>query len=179
MSLEVLNTIGTVGTFAVITATAIAAVIQLRHMRSNNQIAALNEVRETLESANYQDALLYVAEELPKILTDPQRRQRLDKYPLDGDMQGVSTVCNFFEGVGALMKHQIVDREIALDLWSWVIQTNWNRLAPFIALRRKSVGSRSSWENFEYATVLARAYTAEYPDGVYPRGVPRIDLGSI
>ena len=57
MSLELWNTIGTVGTFVVIATTAIAAIVQLRHMRSSDQIAALNELRETIESEHYQAAV--------------------------------------------------------------------------------------------------------------------------
>ena len=50
MSVELLSTLASVGTFIVIGATAIAAIIQLRHMRGSNQIIALTECRETLES---------------------------------------------------------------------------------------------------------------------------------
>ncbi|MBV8282486.1 MAG: hypothetical protein JO347_10555, partial [Candidatus Eremiobacteraeota bacterium] len=49
MSLELWSTIAAVGTFVVITATAIAAVIQLRHMRSSNQITILNDFRIATE----------------------------------------------------------------------------------------------------------------------------------
>ena len=44
MSLELVNTLATLGTFLVIGATATAAIIQLRHMRGSNQIVALNEL---------------------------------------------------------------------------------------------------------------------------------------
>ena len=50
MSTELVNTFATLGTFVVIAATAIAAIVQLRHMRGSNQIVALNELREA-ESA--------------------------------------------------------------------------------------------------------------------------------
>ena len=50
MRLELVNTLATFGTFLVIAATAIAAVVQLRHARGSNHIAALNELRETTES---------------------------------------------------------------------------------------------------------------------------------
>ena len=176
MSLELWNTIGSVGTFVVIAATAIAAIIQLRHMRSNIQITALNELRETIESEHYQAAIRFVADELPKILADPQQRKRLDQYPLDRDLQAISTVCNFFENVGTLVKHEIIEKTIALDMWALVITINWDRLAPFVAQRRRFAGRQSVWENFEYLTVLAREWTQQHPDGVYPKGVVRIPL---
>ena len=42
--LEILNTVAAVGTFLVITATAIAAAVQLRHLRANNQLAGMLDV---------------------------------------------------------------------------------------------------------------------------------------
>ena len=74
-----------------------------------------------------------MATELPKILADPRQLERLDQYPLERDLQALSTVCNFFENVGTLVKHEIIDRDIALDMWSLVITINWERLASFIA----------------------------------------------
>jgi hypothetical protein len=53
MSLELLNTFATFGTFVVITATAVAALVQLRHARSSNQIAALNELRKAQETPEF------------------------------------------------------------------------------------------------------------------------------
>jgi hypothetical protein len=46
MSTELLNSIATLGTFVVIAATALAALVQLRHMRGSNQIAALSDLYE-------------------------------------------------------------------------------------------------------------------------------------
>jgi len=73
MSLELINTFVTFGTFVVIAATAIAAIVQLRHARSSNHIAALNELRETTEVPDFQAALYFVQGELSarkyKILT--------------------------------------------------------------------------------------------------------------
>ena len=60
MSLELVNTFVTLGTFVVIAATAIAAIVQLRHARSSNHIVALNELRETTETPDFQAALYFV-----------------------------------------------------------------------------------------------------------------------
>jgi hypothetical protein len=57
MSAEWVTAIGTIGTFVVIAASAVAALVQLRHMRGSNQIAALNELRETMESESFQSDL--------------------------------------------------------------------------------------------------------------------------
>lgn len=77
MSLELLNTLGTLATFVVIAATAIAAIVQLRHARSSNHIAALNELRETRETPHFQAANNFVAGQLSEKLHDPAFRYQL------------------------------------------------------------------------------------------------------
>jgi hypothetical protein len=77
MSLEFVNTFATLGTFVVIAATAIAAIVQLRHMRGSNQITALNELRETMETPDFQAASHFVVTELPAKLRDPAFRYEL------------------------------------------------------------------------------------------------------
>jgi len=56
MSLEAWSTVASVGTLFVIAATAFAALVQLRHARSSNQIAAVTEMRETIESERFRAA---------------------------------------------------------------------------------------------------------------------------
>ena len=77
MSVELVNTIATLGTFVVIAATAIAAIVQLRHMRGSNQITALNKLRETMETPDFQAASHFVASELPAKLRDPAFRYQV------------------------------------------------------------------------------------------------------
>ena len=53
MSLELVNTFGTLLTVAIIAATAIAAMIQLRHLRAGNQINSLLMLGEQFESREF------------------------------------------------------------------------------------------------------------------------------
>jgi hypothetical protein len=78
MSLELVNTLATFGTFVVIAATAIAAIVQLRHARSSNQIAALNELRETMESPDFREAQHFIQTQLSAKLQDPAFRYQAD-----------------------------------------------------------------------------------------------------
>jgi hypothetical protein len=50
MSLEAWSTVASLGTFLVVAATALAALVQLRHLRSSNQIAAITGMIDTLDS---------------------------------------------------------------------------------------------------------------------------------
>ena len=102
MSLELLSTVASIGTFVVIGATAIAALVQLRHMRSSNQIAALTEVRETLESDRFAQARRYALEAVPKLVSDPAGREQLGAPPpMSQELESIRMLANFFENVGA------------------------------------------------------------------------------
>jgi uncharacterized membrane protein YqjE len=56
---EWLAAIASVATFLVIGATAIAALIQLRHMRNSNQLAIFSEARHNMETPEFQDAVRF------------------------------------------------------------------------------------------------------------------------
>ncbi len=130
MSPEWLTAIGTLGTFVVIAASAIAALMQLRHMRGSNQIVALTECRETLESPEFREAQLFVSFELPKRLADPKEARKVAQLPFVDEYQAIGTVANFFESMGLFVKKGIIDRDIALDAWSYIVLRNWDALAP-------------------------------------------------
>lgn len=176
MSPEWLTAIGTIGTFVVIAASAAAALFQIRHMRASNQIIALNEVRETIESPAFQAAEAFVVRELPKRLDDPAVRRALSMPFFPAEYQPVRTVANFFETFGALVKNGIIDPEIACDLWGGVAQRAWDALGPVTANRRSRPGWSGLWENFEYLTVLSKNFSRNHPGGAYPKGAERLPL---
>jgi hypothetical protein len=180
MSLELVNTLATFGTFLVIAATAIAAVVQLRHARSSNHIAALNELRQTEESPDFQAAQHFVITELPVKLQDPEfRRQYGDPSARTIEMRSliskVNTIGNFYEGMGLLVKTGLVDAQLAIEMYYGSAFASWQRLAPMAAIARRLMG-RAVWENFEYLTVLAEDWDATHPDGNYPSGARRIEI---
>lgn len=179
MSLELVNTFATLGTFLVIAATAIAAIVQLRHARSSNLIVALNEIRETRETPEFQAAQHFVLTDLPAKLQDPAfRYQLVEQGARSEENQAlntkVSTIGNFYENVGLLMKAELVDRDLALELWSGVVIRAWEQLAPVAAIGRRRLDML--WENFEYAAVLAQDWLTAHPKGAYPDGVRRIEM---
>lgn len=174
MSAEWVTAIGTVGTFAVITASAVAALIQLRHMRGSNQIVALTECRETMESPEFRDAQNFVSFVLPTRLKDPAERHKVRVLPFAGEYQAIGTVANFFESMGGFVKSGIIDRRIACDSWAYVVLRNWNALLPVTTFVRESIKTKAIWENFEYMAVLAKQFSDKYPNGSYPPGFPRM-----
>jgi hypothetical protein len=177
MSLELWNTLATFATFVVIAATAIAAIVQLRHIRGGNQIAALNELVETPE---FEAARNLVAAELGEKLKDPAFRQQLSsKAAVSNENQplisNINAVGNFFEGMGVLVKTGLIDRDLVLEMWSLNVAGEWEKLAPATALMRRKSGS-TGWDNFEYLAVLSQDWLAAHPNGTYPPGMRRIAL---
>ncbi len=173
MSPEWLTAIGTIGTFVVIAGSAIAALLQLRHMRSSNQIVALTEVRETLESSEFQAALRYVSDDFTRLLADRERRE-LVVGPTLVEFESVRTVANFFEGTGALVKAGIIDADLACDIWGYVVLRNWNFLEEFITNLRIGRETPALFENFEYFAVLSKRWFDAHPTGTYPAGMERM-----
>jgi hypothetical protein len=174
MSAEWVTAIATAGTFIVIAASAAAALVQLRHMRGSNQIVALTECRETLESPAFRDAQRFVSYELPKRLSDPVEARNAAQLPFTGEYEAIGTVANFFESMGLFVKNGIIDKHIACDFWALVVLRNWEALLPITSYVRSKVGP-ALWENFEYMAALCRQYQDEHPTS-YPHGMPRMPV---
>jgi hypothetical protein len=175
MSAEWVTAIASAGTFVVIAASAIAALIQLRHMRGGNQIVALTECRETLESPEFRDAQRFVSFELPKRLQSDDECRKVARLPFSDEYQAIGTVANFFESMGLFVKMGIIDRHIACDFWSEVVLRNWKALAPVAAYVRSELGQEALWENFEYMAVLSERYQRDHPTS-YPNGHPHMPV---
>ncbi len=173
MNAEWVAAVATAGTFVVIAASAVAALMQLRHTRGSNQITALTECRETLESDDFQNAREFVAKRLPVLLQDPAIREKLGQSFFPAELRPAGNVANFFESMGAFVRFNIIDRRIACDLWCGIILSSWNALLPIVRLRREL--DPGVWENFEYLTVLAEEFMERTPT-TYPSGMRRMPL---
>jgi hypothetical protein len=182
MSLELVNTFATFGTFLVIAGTAIAAIMQLRHARSSNQLEAIAVMRQELASADMTPALRFVRFELGERLKDPIFRYQMGnpkRFTEENALARVyfSRVANYYEGLGALVKSGLADRSLVLDNTSLTVATltMWREMSPVIAIVRRSLDP-SFCQNFEYLIVLTQDWKAAHPDGTYPAGARRLDL---
>jgi len=186
MSLELTNTIATVLTATVIGATAIAAMVQLHHLRAANQITALLAVQNELDSPDFREAERLVREELSALLEDPEfcrfeismgRRVAIletdERYVRT--RQAANLIGNTFENIGSMVKNAILDEHLVMDIYSWIIDSYWKRLSGLTALGRASTGELSIYENFEYLAALSKRYLASHPV-TYPPHVERMTL---
>lgn len=183
MSLELLNSFATFGTFLVIAGTAIAALVQLRHARGSNQIAALDELREAFQSREFSEAQSFVDTRVGELVKDPafryqwaNRAARTDEFL--AQIQYVRLIGNYFEDVGALILAGLLDADLAIPIYGTDIVRAWDALEPITAIGRRR-GGAAIWENFEYAAMLCKAWIDSHPQGGYPRNAPRLQIHDV
>jgi len=169
MSLELLSTIAAIGTFAVIGATAIVAVVQLRHARASNQIAAILHIGEMLEDERCQEARRFIRDELEPRMHEAEFRGALSAIPTGPAARPIVFLGNHYERLGLFVKRGIIDEDLACDLWSAQASGDWDIMAPAIAILRRSHGD-SVFENFEYLVDASDRWLVRHPEGAYPTG---------
>lgn len=174
MSAEWVTALSSLATFVVVGASAVAALIQLRHMRNVNQLAVLNDVRHTMESPEFREALRFVVHETPKLQDNAAFRKAISSIGTP-EWEKIGLVGNFFDQAGVFVKHGMVDRDLACDVWNLPVTRSWDALAPVIASKRATLGYRV-WEDFEYLVILCRRFRARYPTGTFPKNMPPLVL---
>lgn len=179
MTAEVISAIAAVGTFIVIAATAFAAVVQLRHLRSSNQISALIGFQDVITSPEFGAARRFIQNDLPRLMQDPDFAARVEGRVLDSELNTTNLVGNVFESLGTFCKYKLIDKAVACDLFSGPVLASWNALMPLIAIRRRILTAAGLWENFEYLAMLCEDFEARHPDGAYPRGARRLRVEEI
>ncbi len=186
MSLELLNTLSSLTTALIIAATAIAALVQLRHLRAGNLITALLTIENEMDNQEFRAAERLVREELPAMLADSgfcrycialDRHEKVaqsdDRYA--SVRQAVVLIANTFENIGALVKRGIFDRNLFLDIYCDIVVGFWKELASFTAMRRAATGNAAVYENFEYIAVISRRYLA-IQRSAYPPNMERLAI---
>ncbi len=173
-TLDLVATLAAVGQFFVVAATALAAIVQLRHLRASNELTALLSVDRDFHEESLQRALRYVQFELGARMQDAAYRRELSKIGfVDARAHPEMEALNWFNRIGALVKNGLVDERTFLDLFSRLTVHYWQLLEPSIALLRRERGAMQ-YENFEYIARRARDWIGNHPGGTYPRRTPRL-----
>lgn len=173
-SFEIINTVAAAGTFLVIALTAIAALIQLRHMRASNQLEGLLSVLARVEDANFNNWLTETQRQLPGMLNDPAYIRSIIDNTFDRNVAWLQ-LGNSYDWVGSLVKNRLIPIDAFLDVYAFRIVQAWELMKPIIVLARYNVG-KGVWENFEYLYINGLAWTKKYVAGNYPKHVARAQL---
>ena len=172
MSLEAWSTIAAFGTFVVIGATAILALVQLRHLRASNQIAGILKFADAAQSASLLEARRFVREEIAQRLHDPDFRRALGSVPVGTAAQPLLFLGNFYEQLGLFVKRGLIDEYLACDLWSAQALGDWMQMEAAIAIMRRTQGN-SVLENFEYFADVSEQWIKRHPAGSFPKNRAR------
>jgi hypothetical protein len=175
MSWEAISAVSTLGTLIVITVTAIAAAIQLRHMRSANHISTALGFMDKWATPEYRALINYVTLELEGKLKDPAYRESLMRIPADRIKHPEIAMLDMWEQMGSLVKLGAVPEDAYFETASAICLMMWERLKPVIAIMRRRRGDEV-YDNFEYVAARAMRWEAKHPDGTYPRGTPRLPV---
>lgn len=170
-----LNAIASLITLLVIVVTAVAAFVQLRHLRAANQLQGLLTVLERVEGADFNhwfdDAKRTLAEKLP----DPAYRRTIENGTIDRSNNPWLHLGNSYEWVGSLVRRGLIEEDAVMDIYADRIIAAWEITREAIAIVRRT-RDNSVLENFEYLYVRASEYVASHPNGAYPVHTPRATL---
>lgn len=174
MSAEWLTAAASAVTMIVIAVTAYAALRQIRHMRSGNQVAALLPLIAEYQRPEMQQSLNYVLETLAKDLEDPAVRAGVVSVPARGPSREAMRVLNFYESVGALVCARVLDLELILRYFT-LPSDLWTLTVDYIALTRRSRGPEI-FENLEAMVALELAYAKRHGTSRFPKHLARLDV---
>ncbi|HME81112.1 MAG TPA: hypothetical protein VKF82_03435 [Candidatus Eremiobacteraceae bacterium] len=172
MTLEALNTAAAIGTFLVITASAIAALVQLRHLRTSNQLSGLITVFGMLQDPSVRELVNFVRHELAERMKDDDFRASLLEIPIDRRKHPEFYLCDMYNHIGSFVRSGLIDERTYLQTDWFNVNLYWNLLADGIAITRTN--RPHVFENFEYLAARAKAWADEHPDGDYPSNERRM-----
>jgi hypothetical protein len=173
MSLEVLSTAAAVGTFVVIAAGTVAALVQLTHLRSGNQLQSFIDLGHQLQQLAPNIGFVY--HELPRKMEDPAFRRQAGAFA-DVEQHPELRVALFLDQFGLLVKMKLMPERFLMEYGGGAaaFAKCWTNIEDVIALRRRELPN--AYQNFEFLAVRARKWLDRFPNGTYPSNEPRIPI---
>lgn len=176
MTLEAWSTAAAVGTFVVITASAIAALAQLRHLRTSNQLSGLMSVFGMLQDPSVRELVNFVRHELAERMKDDEFRASLLEIPIDRRKHPEFYLCDMYNHIGSFVRSGLIEEDTYLQTDWFNIILYWGLLAEVIRIGRSN--RPHIFENFEYLASRAKTWAERHPQGDYPSGERRLLLSS-
>lgn len=172
MSVESWTLMVSFATLIVIAASAIAAIVQLRHLRAGNQLSGLITVFGMLQDPSVRELLTYVRHELPDRLKDVAFREALLEIPIDRQKHPELYLCDMYNHIGSFVRSGLIDERTYLQTDWYNVNLYWRLLADVITIVRSN--RPYLFENFEYLAARAKTWIEKHPEGDYPRNERRI-----
>jgi hypothetical protein len=139
-----------------------------------NSLTGLVTILQDWQKPEMQSWVSYVRNELRERLKDVSYLDNIAKPgPVLRSEHPEFHICDYYEQVGSYVKYGMIDREAYLDVGCVPIVAMWEVLWPLIDVMRKKRKTERVYENFEYLAVISRQFIEKYPNGTYPRTLPR------
>jgi len=172
---QLINDVAAIGTFVVVAAAAIAAIVQLRHLRAQNQLTGLLTVLARVEDPQFNEWVDGARQMVKVKLADPAYRRSI----LDGTFERKNNpwlnLANSYDWVGSLVKSRLIPIDALLDVYAARVLGAWEIIEGIVPLVRGR-GGPAVWENFEYLVIEANKWNDRYPDGTLPKNIPRLEI---
>jgi hypothetical protein len=172
MSLELWGTLAAIGTFVVILATAIIALVQLSHIRLANQLSGLLSAFGMLQDPSVRDLLSFVRHDLAEKMRDETFRRSLHAIPVDRREHPELYLCDLYNHIGSFVRSGLIDERIYMQSDWYNVNLLWRLLRDVVAETRKN--RPHVFENFEWLAARGQRWVNEHPHGDYPATEPRM-----
>ena len=160
MSLEQWGTIASVGTFVVIAATAITALVQLGHIRRANQLAGLQNALNMLLNPEVRELVNYVRHDLANRMKDPNFRAGLQEIPIDRRVHPEMHLCDMYNHLGSFVRTGLIDEKVFIQTEWYNVTLYWSLLRDAIAVVREK--RPYAFENFEWLAARAQCWASKH-----------------
>ncbi len=176
MNWEELSAISTFLTLIVIAATAIAAVLQLRHMRAGNAIVGFLGMMDRWAGSDGRQLQNYVfGGELARRLNDAEYCKGYEALQIDRTTRPEVAYLDFWESLGMFVKLSYFPEDAVFESGGPTAILAWEVLKPVIARIRRRRGP-TAYDNFEYLVSRALIWEAKHPGGYFPHNTPRLPV---
>jgi hypothetical protein len=175
MSLEQWTSFASVGTFVVVAASSVAALIQLRHLRDGNQLQGVLHVLDLLQDPANRELLNFVRRDLAKEMRDESFVASLHDVPIDRIKHRELYVCQLYEHIGSYVRSGLIAERAFMQVDWYDVLLYWGLLEPTVRAARDAPPPRAFiFENFEWLAAKAQRWSDEHPAGNYPANLPRM-----
>jgi hypothetical protein len=157
----VINMVALVLSLLAIATSAVLALRQSKLMQHANLSLILTNLFEQFRAAEFKLHMAYLEEELWK--AQPPTMSRLRNLPQEARTHA-TTVAGFFNAVGVLVAHHVIDEELVVSYMGRSVRLAWGRLEPYIRNERQHINDPIWNGYFEHLAFLTMQNSPEKLD---------------
>ncbi|MHA1963698.1 MAG: DUF4760 domain-containing protein [Candidatus Thorarchaeota archaeon] len=127
----------------------ILTILQLRTQVKDRQAQLVVQLYSQFSSTEFLENMNYTFDQFKNIDPDAVPESWESKVPNWRDTR-MNSVIAFFEGIGILVKRNLIDINLVADMLSTPIIMVWETIEPRVMARRKALQRDQIWDWFQY-----------------------------